>query len=403
MNQVRSLESSRLLQLSPGASGDRDGGPDHQGRTGDGLPRERQILRAMIAPLSSQAGPAAGLSREQIERMVDRAACFRVTVLILGETGVGKEVLAQRIHRQSPRAAAPMVAIDCAGLCPTLIESQLFGYERGAFTGAVQDKPGLFEAADGGTVFLDEVGELPLSAQVKLLRVLETRTVQRLGSTRERALDVRFVAATNRDLDREVEEGRFRADLLFRLDGIRLVLPPLRNRPAEVATLAEVFLSEASSREGMSTPMLSPAAMRALREHHWPGNIRELRNVMDRAMVLCETDTIEPEHLLLEQSAMPLPFQHHGGDGIRGERQVEVPSSGGAGSEDRPRAPVTRESITGALSRCAGNQTRAAALLEISRRTLVDKMTLFDLPRPRKPKAVPGGTSALASPSSDRN
>jgi len=388
MNPDRWLTLSTRSPLSDDAQ---DIAVHSAGKAQDGaLAWQRSRTQLPAAPVQLPDEPAP--TRQQIEEMADRVARFRTTVLILGETGVGKEVLAQRIHRQSPRAAGPMVAINCAALCPTLIESQLFGYERGAFTGAVQGKPGLFEAADGGTVFLDEVGELPLSAQVKLLRVLETRTVQRLGSTKDHGLDVRFLAATNRDLDREVDAGTFRADLLFRLDGIRLRLPPLRERRDEVPGLAATFLRQASGGEGMATPVLSPAAAEALLDYHWPGNIRELQNVMHRAVVLCDSGTIEPEHLILGPSRLSR-FPSHPGRASSLERPVAVPRPGVTERGDKAARPRTRDVIIAALDRCAGNQTRAAALLGISRGTLVNDLGLFDLPRPRKAGAgrVPAG------------
>jgi len=298
---------------------------------------------------------------ERVEALADRVARFRISVLIVGETGAGKDVLAQRIHRRSQRAIGPLVAVDCAALCPTLAESALFGHERGAFTGAVQAKPGLLETANGGTVFLDELGDLPLTLQAKLLRALETRTIQRVGSTDSRQLDVRFLAATNVDLDQRVVEGRFRADLLFRLDGIRLTLPPLRARRHEIARLAREFLREASEREEVAVPSLAQGAVDALMLHSWPGNVRELRNVVERALALSDGRTVEPEHLLIAP-AIGLPV-----------------SSENAGPGD-----CRRQRIVSALHQCAGNQTRAAQVLGISRRTLVDRLDALDLPRPRK-------------------
>lgn len=382
MNQDRWLTLSTGAPVSEGAQRVAVHGAGRAEDGGLAWPRSGPVLG--VAPGQLLDAPAP--TRQQVEAMADRVARFRTTVLILGETGVGKEVLAQRIHRQSPRAAGPMVAINCGALCPTLIESQLFGYERGAFTGADHGKPGMFEAADGGTVFLDEVGELPLSAQAKLLRVLETRTVQRLGSTKQHALDVRFLAATNRDLDREVEAGTFRADLLFRLDGIRLRLPPLRERRDEVPGLAETFLRQVSGREGMAAPVLSPAAAEALLAYHWPGNIRELHNVIHRAVVLCDGATIEPEHLVLGRPRPSPVLAQPGGDGVVG-CPVEVPRVAETGGRARAPVPLTAEVILAALDRCAGNQTRAAALLGISRGTLLNKITLFGLPRPRKAAA----------------
>jgi transcriptional regulator with PAS, ATPase and Fis domain len=236
---------------------------------------------------------------ERVLALADRAARHRISVLILGETGVGKEVLARRLHRQSPRAAGPLVVVDCAALCASLAESTLFGHERGAFTGALRGAPGLLESANGGTVFFDELGDLPLPLQAKLLRAVDTRTVLPVGATRLRPLDVRFVAATNIDLDRRVAEGRFRADLLFRLDGIRLPLPPLRQRPGEILRLARLFLAEGSAQVQLPPPALSEAATAALEGHHWPGNVRELRHVIERALALHDGPRIGPEHLLL--------------------------------------------------------------------------------------------------------
>ncbi len=224
---------------------------------------------------------------EGLHRMVERVAPGEINVMLLGETGVGKEVFAERLHRLSRRASGPFVRLNCAALAESLLESELFGHEKGAFTGALNSRTGLRESAAGGTVFLDEVGELPASVQVKLLRVLEDRTVTPVGATRPRPIDVRIVSATHRDLEREIREGRFRMDLWFRLNGIALVIPPLRARVAEVPALASLFLSEAAARSKLSeTPSLSRDALDTLRRWHWPGNLRELRNVMERAALL---------------------------------------------------------------------------------------------------------------------
>jgi DNA-binding NtrC family response regulator len=307
---------------------------------------------------------ASEVPHDDFRRVVDRVARTRITVLLTGETGSGKEVLARRLHANSPRAGKPFVDINCAAVCETLIESELFGFQRGAFTGAEQSKVGLIEAADGGTLFLDEVGELSRAAQAKLLRVIETRTVLPVGGTKPRPVDVRFIAATNVDLEAGVAGGRFREDLFFRLEGFRLKIPPLRARVDEILPAARQFLAKFSTREGMPLPVLTPGAKAALEHHRWPGNFRELRNVIERAAVLCTNGRIEFEDL-------QLPASENG----RGEF-TRRPGSAVPGAE--------RARILDALNACAGNQTRAAQLLGISRRTLVTRLDSLGIARPQR-------------------
>ena len=233
----------------------------------------------------------------QLRRMVDRVAASDISVLILGETGVGKERMAEELHRRSPRAERPLVRLNCAALSDSLLESELFGHEKGAFTGAHERKIGLLEAAEGGTVFLDEIGDMPPLTQVKLLRVLEERRVRRVGSTATLGIDVRFVSATNRNLEQAIARGTFREDLYFRLNGIALVIPPLRDRPEEIEGLARHFVGEACRSSGREPPGLSREALQILLAYPWPGNIRELRSVIERAVVLCEADRLTPAHL----------------------------------------------------------------------------------------------------------
>ena len=297
---------------------------------------------------------------QKLHELAARVAAAPLSVLLLGETGVGKEVFAEQIHRLSPRASKPLVKLNCAAFSETLIESELFGHERGAFTGAVHAKPGLFEAAEAGTVFLDEVGELPPTAQAKLLRVLEDRKVLRIGALRPHPVDFRVIAATNRDLDAAVAQGGFRQDLLFRLNGVSLVIPALRDRVGEIIPLAERFATRASKQLARPhPPRLSVETIRALEQHPWRGNVRELRNVIDRAVVLAPRDVIEPEHLdkFTPAVAASLP----------GSAPTKYPP---AGSND---ATSERDRIISALQRCGGNQTRAATDLGISRRTLVNR------------------------------
>src|SRR5690606_11385745 len=256
--------------------------------------------------VSRAAGHVRSMSGREVLRVVDptrtrwsplvaEVAASRASVLILGETGVGKEVLAETVHALSGRTG-PLTRINCAALSESLLESELFGHEKGAFTGAVAPKVGLLEGAEGGTVFLDEVGELPLTIQAKLLRAVERREVLRVGAIRPREIDVRFVAATNRDLPREVDEGRFRRDLYFRLEGVTLVIPPLRERKGMIGRLALDFLREAARHDGR-TPRLSADALAALEAYPWPGNVRELKAVMERALLLARGGDIGVRHL----------------------------------------------------------------------------------------------------------
>jgi DNA-binding NtrC family response regulator len=312
-----------------------------------------------------------------------RAAQGLLSVLVLGETGVGKDVLARAIHRASPRASRPFLAINCAALSESLLESELFGHEKGAFTGALQARPGLFESADGGTVFLDEIGDLPMVIQVKLLRVLEQREVLRVGARAPRPVDVRFVSATNRDLEAASAAGTFRQDLYFRLNGISLTVPPLRERPADVPWLVKRFLVTASRQmDRPAQPSLSPEVLASLQAYAWPGNVRELRNVVDRAVALAPGDVILPEHLPPKLVAAP-PSPPPPGAGVL--RAPARPAASAAA--DRLRREVAEEEkrrILDALAQCDGNQTRAAELLGVSRRTLINRIIEFDLPRPRK-------------------
>jgi two-component system, NtrC family, response regulator AtoC len=322
-----------------------------------------------------------------IHEHASRAARTIINVLLLGETGVGKEVLARAIHGHSNRSKGPFLGINCAAVSESLQESELFGHEKGAFTGAHQARPGLLESANGGTVFLDEVAELSAGTQARLLRVLEERQVTRVGSNRPRSIDVRFVAATNRDIEADSVSGRFRQDLFFRLNGISLLIPPLRDRPLEIEPLARMFLAAASREvDRAEAPRFSAEALRIFRAHRWRGNVRELRNVVERAVVLCLGHTILAEHLppsLL--TAAP----------SRSTETVAVPStlpppappprqSSGAAGLPGEIGDLERSRIVEALERSGGNQTRAARILGISRGTLIARLDAFGVTRPRK-------------------
>ncbi|WP_437712868.1 sigma 54-interacting transcriptional regulator [Sorangium sp. So ce448] len=327
---------------------------------------------------------------KEIYDLARRFAARDTSVLILGETGTGKEILAETIHRHSLRRARPMLRLNCAAFTESLLESELFGYEKGSFSGAVQAKPGLLEAASGGTVFFDEVGEMPLSLQAKLLRVIEDRTVRRVGGVHSRPIDVRFVVATNRDLRQEAERGTFRSDLYYRFNGVSLELPPLRERHSEIEPLMLTFLRRAAKDAGCEPPALSREVREFMHVYPWPGNIRELRNLAERAFVLCGDDgVLTLQHLPVgarskvdhgtfkvaaeDPLARSQTIPHAGSD----TPPAEVPSSFASG------APAERDVIADALQRCAGNQSRAAKMLGISRTTLVSRILQYDLPRPR--------------------
>ncbi len=350
-------------------------------RPGDSIAAGSTLL-LVEAPLGSlpatdPAPPTPGAALQRLLAVADRVATTAISVMLQGETGVGKGVLARRIHARSPRAQRRLLELNCAALPEALLEGELFGYERGAFTGAVQARPGLLEAADGGTVFLDEVGELSLSIQAKLLRILEEGVVMRLGAREPRIVDVRVIAATNRVLEHEVARGAFRSDLLYRLAGITLHIPPLRDRRSEIVGLAQQFIAEAWAPRGAGTqpPALAAAVEAWLLAHRWPGNIRELRNVMHRAVALCDGPEVLLPHLFLETDAP-------------GDAGPTATATATANAGAAPGAPLDeRAQIVEVLERFAGNQTRAARHLGISRTTLSARLDALAVPRPRKPAA----------------
>ena len=319
-----------------------------------------------------------------IYAVAEKAAAGTINILILGETGVGKEVMAKTIHRMSPRRSGPSICLNCAALSESLLESELFGYEKGAFTGATNSKLGLLEAAEGGTLFLDEVGEMPLSTQVKLLRVIETREVTRLGSVRPRRVDVRFIAATNRDLEAEVERNAFRRDLYFRLNGVSIRIPPLRERRGEIRPLAETFLRNICQELGRPVPPLSPEVLQALQKREWPGNIRELKNAIERAVLLSTAPSINIEHLPQERKASVYPIVPELPTLRSGRADGPLAPPPAAADATSPAGGDERQRILDALAACAGNQSRAAKRLGMPRRTFVAKLDRYQIPRPNK-------------------
>ena len=307
----------------------------------------------------------------ELYALVDRIAAGNINVLVVGETGAGKELVAERIHERSRRHAKPFLRINCAAVAESLLEAELFGYERGAFTGATQAKQGLLEAVDGGTFFLDEVGEMPLALQAKMLRALESRQILRVGGLSPRTIDVRFVAATNRNLEEQVRLGRFREDLYFRLNGALILVPPLRERASEIEPLAEEFIRATCDELGRRPiPTLRPEALLMLQSYSWPGNVRELKNFVERAVLVAPGGELLPEHFPIQRIASTLPLKRIGPDTLRPPAEDSDPE---------------RDRILGALAECGGNQSRAAKLLGISRTTLVTRLNGYQIRRPRKP------------------
>ncbi len=355
------------------------------------------------------------LAMVRVYELVSEVAGTDVSVLVLGETGVGKEVISRTIQQRSQRAEAPFVCLNCAALPEALLESELFGYERGAFSGAVNAKPGLIESADSGTLFLDEIGELPLSTQTKLLRVLETHEVPRLGSLKAKHVDFRLIAATNKNLRGEIAAGRFRADLYYRINGLSITIPPLRERKNELPYLAALFAARAARQLKKNEPFFDREALLALEAYDWPGNVRELKSVVERAVLLCRAGTVLTEHLPNDVLG---PSEFDVDDVPTLTLRNGLPDGSGPNQES-PKAPTVRstippparplppvftasgpspargslkeetdrleyERIVEALQRCQGNQSRAAEALGMTRRALIVRLDRLRIPRPRK-------------------
>jgi DNA-binding NtrC family response regulator/pSer/pThr/pTyr-binding forkhead associated (FHA) protein len=358
------------------------------GRTAEALiGRSSALLRGAETEDGGRSPVLKSDATREVYRLAGKAAKGQtanglINILILGETGVGKDVLAKWIHRHSPCAEGPYRAINCGALTETLLDSELFGYEKGAFTGAQQAKAGLLESAQGGTVFLDEIGDMPDKLQVKLLRTIENREITRVGGTKTHAIDVRFMAATHRDLDAAVEAKTFREDLYYRLNSMTLTLPPLRERPEEIEALARQFLAEAAGagRDKRRVPRISAEALAIMRAHSWRGNIRELRNVVEHALVLCEDAEITAEHLPVEKMrfARLEPAASLAPQAIPLATQALPPQIVLSPAQTAERAHIVQ-----ILAECAGNQTRAAKMLAMSRGTLISRMKRYGIPQPR--------------------
>jgi two-component system response regulator AtoC len=327
----------------------------------EALRRENRALREEIQRESRfEAMLAKSAAMVEIFRTVAKIADYKTTVLVFGESGTGKELVARAIHARSSRRERAFVAVNCGAIPENLLESELFGHRKGAFTDAASDKRGLFEEASGGTLFLDEIGELPPPLQVKLLRVLQDETVRRLGDTRDTRVDVRIVAATHRDLAKDVKAGRFREDLFYRINVLTLSLPPLRDRREDVPLLVDHFVARNNARLGTHIRGLSSEARRLLLDYGWPGNVRELENTLERAMVLAESE-------ILQATDLPERIRE-------GQDPIKAQLESGELSIKKTTAVIEEALIRRALQKTRGNRTRAAEVLEISHRALLYKI-----------------------------
>jgi len=300
----------------------------------------------------------------EIKDIISRVSSSKVNVLITGESGTGKEVVAKDIHKSSPVSNGPFVAINIGGIQENLLESELFGYEKGAFTGAVSRKIGMFELASGGTLFLDEIGDMPFSLQVKMLRVLQERKITRLGGTNLIPIDVRIISATNKDLEKAVEDGRFREDLFYRLNVVRIKIPPLRERREDIVLLAQNILNRLNQEMGRHITGFTVEALELIKNYSFYGNVRELENVLERAIIFADSPVITPDCLELRTSKKPKNY-----------KEVENYSNSVGKTLDE----IEKESIINALHRWEGNRTRASEELGIARRTLINKIAEYNL------------------------
>lgn len=333
----------------------------------ESLKKENRLLKERIQKIEGDYSfgnmVAKSKAMQSIFQLVEKVAQYQTTVLILGDSGTGKELVARGIHQSSRRAAGPLVPVNCGGIPDTLLESELFGYKKGAFTGADRSKTGLFKEAEGGTIFLDEIGELPLSLQVKLLRVLQDSEIRPIGESKSMRVDVRVVAATAKNLEEEVRKGMFREDLYYRLNVLTIKLPPLNQRPEDIPLLCKHFINRFNKILGKNVTGVAPETMSRLMAHHWPGNVRELENVLQRAMVIAEDSLLSSDHFLLA----PLPEIN--------DNQLGAFFEGL--SLKNAQKVVEKDLITRALEQTGGNRTQAAKLLEISHPSLLSKMKTY--------------------------
>jgi DNA-binding NtrC family response regulator len=325
--------------------------------------RENELLRRQLQDRGAFGELVGGSdSIRKVYTLIEQVAPSSASVLITGESGTGKELVARTIHSMSPRRDKPFVAINCSAIPESLMESELFGHEKGAFTGAASRRQGCFELSDTGTLLLDEIGEMPALLQAKLLRVIEERSVRRLGSRKEISIDVRLLAATNRNPEQAVDEGKLRSDLLYRLNVFSIHLPSLGERKEDLPLLAQHLVTQLAQKHGRPARFMSPSALHALQFHAWPGNVRELRNVIERAVIICSGEQIERHHFA------PYPIEQR--ERLRNEDTLTLPVG-------TPLEEVERQMIMRTLQKTKNNKTRAAELLGISLKTLHNKLNLY--------------------------
>jgi len=353
------------------------------------LPPDAELIAAVLAAVTEESHTILSQDPAVADtlRLADQVAASDASILICGESGTGKELLARYIHRKSKRAAQPMVSVNCAAIPENLLESELFGHEKGAFTGAIARRIGKFEEANGGTLLLDEISEMDIRLQAKLLRAIQERVIDRVGGSTPVKVDIRVLATTNRDLQAEVAAGRFREDLFFRLNVMTLTLPPLRERPLDIALLAEHFARKYTEANALPIRPISPEAMELLKGHGWRGNVRELENTMHRAVLIAQGDSIGPE-------AIRLTSPPRSADASAGTAAAAASAAKGA-LVGRTVADVERDLILETLSHCLGNRTHAANILGISIRTLRNKLKLYSEQGVRVPASSEGARVAL--------
>jgi DNA-binding NtrC family response regulator len=341
------------------------------------LPPNAELIAAVLQAVTEESNAmiAGDASMKAILQVADRVAPSDATILITGESGTGKEVMSRYIHQKSKRANGPFISINCAAIPESLLESELFGHEKGAFTGAVARRTGKFEEANGGTLLLDEVSEMHPALQAKLLRAIQERVIDRVGGNAPVKVDIRLIATSNRDMEQTVREGKFREDLYFRLNVINLALPALRERPADIVPLASMFAAKYSEQNGIPNKRLSPAATEKLRAHHWQGNVRELENTMHRAVLVSQEAEIEATAIMLAGQKAASVAQTAAATAKAVEKAAAPAASGDQPAlVGRTVADVERELILNTLDHCLGNRTHAANILGISIRTLRNKL-----------------------------